>query len=174
MEKFGGFHGVLDASHEELSSIDGIKDNTAIFLALVKQCSALYLKEKTLGGKRINSTRALLDYCRLAMEGLKDEQFRAIFLSAQNEIIADEVVFEGTVNQSAVYPRKVMERALAHKAVSLIFVHNHPGGSPRPSQEDKRLTNQLVAASRSLNIHVLDHLIIAKGGHFSFFDSGLL
>jgi len=174
MEKFGGFQGVLDAPHEELTKVEGLRDNTATFVGLVKQCAALYLRGRTLRGKTINSTRALLDYCRLAMEGLRDEHFRAIFLNAQNEIMADEVIFEGTVNQSAVYPRKVMERALAHKAVSLIFVHNHPGGSPRPSQDDKRLTNQLVAASRSLNIHVLDHLIIAKGGHFSFMESGLL
>ncbi|MDP2166931.1 MAG: DNA repair protein RadC [Thermodesulfovibrionales bacterium] len=172
--RFGGFQGVLDAAYEELVSVAGIKENAATFLLAVKQCAALYLKEGILRKKQITSTSSLLDYCRVAMSGLRDEQFRVVFLNSQNEVIADEVIQEGTVNHSVVYPRKVMERALYHKASSLIFVHNHPGGGCKPSSEDKRLTNQLMGIAMGLGIKVLDHMIISKSGHFSFLEKGLL
>ena len=66
------------------------------------------------------------------MGGLKDEQFRVIFLNSQNEIIAEETIQEGTVDQTVVYPRKVLEGALKHKATGLILVHNHPSGKINP------------------------------------------
>jgi DNA repair protein RadC len=108
------------------------------------------------------------------MRGLREEQFRAIFLNSQNEVISDEVIHEGTVDQSVVYPRKVMERALHYKASSMIFVHNHPGGSVKPSRDDIMLTEVLKQAAKSLQLKVHDHLIISKNGHFSFLESGLL
>lgn len=174
IERFGSFQGVLDARPEDIASVKGVKENSATFLRVVKESSALYLREGLKQSKQITSTRALLDYCKVAMSGLGDEQFRVIFLNSQNGVIADEVLQEGTVNQSVVYPRKVMERAIYHKASSLIFVHNHPGGSCKPSQEDKRLTALLVGAAMVLQIKVLDHLIISKAGHFSFLEAGLL
>lgn len=174
INRFGGLQEVLDASYEELTSIKGIRENTATFLNLMKGCAELYLRQGLKRKKQLTSTKDLLSYLKVAMSGLKDEQFRAIFLNSQNEVIADEVIQEGTVNQSVVYPRKVMERALHHKASSLIIVHNHPSGASRPSAEDKRLTSELIAAARSLGINVHDHLIISKAGYFSFLESGLL
>ncbi|MBI4824784.1 MAG: DNA repair protein RadC [Nitrospirae bacterium] len=174
ISRFGSFSSALDASRDELAEVKGIKENTAVLLSVVKECARLYLKEGLKKKKHITSTRELLDYCKLTMSGLKDEQFMAIFLNSQNEVIADEVIQEGTVNQSVVYPRKVMERAIYHKASSLIVVHNHPGGSSKPSAEDKRLTNQLIGAGRSLGINIHDHLIISKAGHFSFLEAGMM
>lgn len=172
--RFGGFQGVLDASYEELISVKGIKESSATFIKALRECATYYLKSEVIKKRQITSTRELLDYCTLAMGGLKDEQFRVIFLNSQNEVIADEALHDGTVNQSVVYPRKVIERALYHKATALIFVHNHPGGSHKPSSEDKRLTTQLLSISMSLGIKVLDHLIISKNGYYSFHESGLL
>jgi DNA repair protein RadC len=108
------------------------------------------------------------------MAWLGDEQFRVIHLNSKNEILREETVQEGTVDQTAVYPRKIMERALKQKAVSLIFVHNHPSGSPVPSVHDKNLTQALIKAARILDINVHDHIIIAKSGYYSFREEGLL
>jgi DNA repair protein RadC len=175
IKKFGGLRGVMDATYEELVSIKGISEYSATFINALKGCSALYLKEGIRGKKtRLSSTTALLDYCRVAMSGLKDEQFRAVFLNSQNQVISDEVIQEGTVNQSVVYPRKVMERALLHKATALILVHNHPGGSCRPSEEDTVLTAELVRVAGGLDIRVHDHIIICKSGYFSFLEKGLM
>ena len=108
----------------------------------------------------------------MKMAGLKDEQFMAVFLDSANEVIADEVIQEGTVNQSVVYPRKVMERALHYKATALIFVHNHPSGACRPSKDDKLITSELVRVARGLQITVHDHLIICRDGYYSFREHG--
>ncbi len=152
----------------------GIGEHAATFLGLLRACAGLYLRQGLMRKKKISSTLELLDYCRAEMKGLRDEQFRTIFLNAQNEVIADEVIQEGTVDQSVVYPRKVMERALYHKASALIFVHNHPSGHPRPSKDDVLLTDTLRKAAQSLQIKVHDHLIISKDGYFSFLEAGLL
>lgn len=174
LKRFDSFRGVLDATKEELMELKGIKENAAVYIGALKECASLYLKDDILRRKQISSTSVLLDYCRLAMSGLKDEQFRTVFLNSQNEVIAEEVMGEGTVDQSAVYPRKIMERALFHKATALIFVHNHPGGSSKPSTDDKRLTEDLVRAARSLQIKVHDHLIVCRSGYFSFLERGML
>ncbi|GAB4387834.1 MAG: DNA repair protein RadC [Thermodesulfovibrionales bacterium] len=174
MKRFGGFRGVLDARFEDLVSVKGIKEKTAAYIMALKGCAALYLRDGVKGRKQISSTSALLDYCTVAMAGLKDEQFRAVFLNSQNEVLADEVIQEGTVDQSVVYPRKVMERALHHKASALIVVHNHPSGSCKPSAEDRRLTAELCQVARGLGLRVHDHLIICGRGHFSFLERGLM
>ncbi len=108
------------------------------------------------------------------MGGLADEQFRVLFLNSQNEIVAEELVQEGTVNQTVVYPRKVLELALKHKATGLILVHNHPSGNLTPSAADLELTRSLVKASRALNLTVHDHLIIGRHGYLSLAEKNLL
>lgn len=175
IKKFGGFKGVLDAPYEELAGTDGIKENAATFIKAMKGATSLYLREQAMKEKTVlSSASALLDYCRAEMSGLRDEQFRAIFLNSRNAVIAEEVIHEGTVNQSVVYPRKVMERALHHKATALIFVHNHPGGSCTPSKDDRAITAELVRIARGLHITVHDHLIICGGEYYSFLEHRLL
>jgi len=174
VERFGGFKGVMDASIEELETVQGVGRNTAILIRMIKACSERYLREKVLHKPTISSPNDLLDYCRQSMEGLRDEQFRVIFLNSKNEVITDEVIQEGTVDQSAVYPRKIIERALNHKATALIFVHNHPSGDPSPSLQDRELTRGLVSMAQGLGIRVHDHLIIGQKGHFSFREGDLL
>lgn len=174
IDRFGDFQGLLDAKFEEIVGVKGLGENTATFLTLLKASASLYLKKTLMKHKQISGTMALLDYCRAEMKGLKDEQFRTIFLNSQNEVIGDEVIHEGTVDQSIVYPRKVMERALYYKASAMIFVHNHPSGSLKPSKDDILLTEALKQAAKSLQLKVHDHLIISKNGYYSFLESGLL
>jgi len=174
IKTFGGLKGVVDASHEQLISVSGIKDRTATFIRSLKELIVVYQRSRLREGRQISSTGELLDYLGSAMSGLKDEQFRAVFLNSRNEIIADEVIHEGTVNQSAVYPRKVMERALHNNATAVIFVHNHPGGQCKPSPQDIKLTKELVRVAQSLQIAVHDHLIICKDSYFSFLERGMM
>ncbi len=174
LKHFGSFTGILDAPTEALMEVAGLKESSATLVRLVKSCAEHYLKENVLQRQRIASLTALVDYCRTAMGGLTDEQFQVIFLNSQNEIIAEEIVQEGTVNQTVVYPRKVLELALKHKATGLILVHNHPSGNLTPSVADQELTHSLVKASRPLNLTVHDHLIISRHGYFSLAEKNLL
>jgi DNA repair protein RadC len=174
IQHFGSFNRVLDAPAEALMEFTGLREYSAVLIKLVKSCSERYLKEEALKRQQIQSLAHLVDYCRTAMGGLTDEQFRVIFLNSQNEIIAEEIVQEGTVNQTVVYPRKVLELALKHKATGLILVHNHPSGHLTPSAADQELTRALVKASQALNLTVHDHLIIGRQGYFSLAEQNML
>ncbi|MCX5893661.1 MAG: DNA repair protein RadC [Deltaproteobacteria bacterium] len=171
---FGSFTRVFDASPEAIMEVTGLKEYSAVLIRLVKACAEYYLKEGVLDRPKISSLSALVDYCRTSMGGLADEQFRVLFLNSQNEITAEEIVQEGTVNQTVVYPRKVLELALKHKATGLILVHNHPSGNLTPSAADLELTRSLVKASHALNLTVHDHLIISRHGYFSLAEKNLL
>jgi DNA repair protein RadC len=171
---FGSFNQVLDAPADALMEYMGLREYSAVLIKLVKACSEHYLKQEALRRQPIKSLATLVDYCRTAMGGLADEQFRVIYLNSQNEIIAEEIVQEGTVNQTVVYPRKVLELALKHKATGLILVHNHPSGSLTPSAADQELTRTIIKASRALNITVHDHLIISRQGYCSLAEKGMM
>ena len=97
-----------------------------------------------------------------------------IYLSTKNEVIEVETLEEGTINQTAVYPRKIIEGALKHNASALIFVHNHPSGDPTPSKTDRQLTEDLKRAASTIDITVHDHIIIGRNSHFSGRENGWL
>jgi len=171
---FGSFTQILDAPAESLMEVGGLKEASATLIRLVKACAEYYLKEDVLTRQKIPSLAVLVDYCRTALGGLKDEQFRVLFLNSQNEIVAEEIVQEGTVNQTVVYPRKVLELALKHKAAGLILVHNHPGGNPSPSAADRDLTQAIVKAARTISLTVHDHLIITRHGYLSMAEKNMI
>ena len=115
----------------------------------------------------LSSWTAVIDYVRAAQAFAEKEQFRILFLDKKNQVIADEVQQEGTVDHTPVYPREVVKRALELSATALILVHNHPSGDPTPSQADVEMTRQVAQVARTLGIQVLDHVIVGKDGHAS-------
>ena len=115
----------------------------------------------------LSSWTAVIDYVRAAQAFAEKEQFRILFLDKRNQLIADEVQQEGTVDHTPVYPREVVKRALELSATALILVHNHPSGDPTPSQADIEMTRQIAQVARTLGIQVLDHVIVGKDGHAS-------
>ncbi|MEK7314512.1 MAG: DNA repair protein RadC, partial [Deltaproteobacteria bacterium] len=137
--RFGGLKGIFDAASTELAVIEGVGDNAAILVNLIKAVSAEYLKERALKKDVVRSSKDVLDYLKVTLSGEKLEKFLAIYLNAKNEILSVETLQEGTIDQTAVYPRKAMERALRHNAKSVIFVHNHPSGDATPSKSDREL-----------------------------------
>jgi len=174
LKQFGSIKGVMDAEATELKKIGGISDHTVILLKIVKDISSLYLKEKAAEKIQISCTAELLNYCKMALGGLKDERFCVIYLNTQNKVIDMETIQEGIVNQAVVYPRKVLENALKQKASAVILVHNHPSGHVRPSDADIRLTKMIQETARILDILVHDHIIIGENTVFSFREEGMI
>ena len=172
--RFGGLKGIFDAASTELAVIEGVGDNAAILVNLIKAVSAEYLKERALKKDVVRSSKDVLDYLKVTLSGEKLEKFLAIYLNAKNEILSVETLQEGTIDQTAVYPRKAMERALRHNAKSVIFVHNHPSGDATPSKSDRELTNNLKAAAKTMDIIVHDHIIIGRNTHVSCKELGWL
>jgi DNA repair protein RadC len=174
LKKFGGLSGVLSAPFLKLTQIQGIGSKNALYLNLIHQVAARYLRDRARGKEFFGSSKAVFDYLFHTMRDLKREVFKVLFLNRKNELIVDQDVFQGTLTGSAVYPREIMTLALEHKAAALVFVHNHPSGDPAPSGEDRKLTRDLVWAAQLLMIQVLDHVIIGQNTYYSFADDGLI
>ena len=174
MKRFGSLNGVLDASQDELESVHGVGATSAILIRLVKELFAAYLEERMEGKDVLSSPGAVVDFARVKLAGLPHEAFMVIYLNVKNEVIEHEVLNEGTLDRAIIYPRKVVESALIHHAGSLILIHNHPSGHPEPSQDDKRLTRSIVEAARTLEIRIVDHIIVGRDGYFSFVENSLL
>ena len=174
LKTFKSLSGVLSAPIKNLTKIKGIGPKNALYLSLIHQVAARYLKDRADGKTFFSSSQAVFDYLFHSMRDLKREVFKTLFLNRKNELISDEDVFLGTLTGSAVYPREIMTLALEKKSAALVFVHNHPSGDPTPSPEDRHLTRDLVWSAKLLMIQVLDHIIIGHNTYYSFADEGLI
>jgi DNA repair protein RadC len=174
IKHFGTLSGVLDATPQEIEAVVGVGPASSTLICLVKETCGAYLAEKMRNREILSSPQAVLDFARVMLAGRPHESFMVIFLNTKNQVLHHRIVHEGTVNRAVIYPRRIVEEALAHHAAGLILVHNHPSGQSDPSAEDRHLTRALVEATRSIDIRVLDHLIVGRNGHFSFAERGLL
>ncbi len=125
-------------------------------------------------GVAFTSTRAAREWLILNMAGLEREEFRVLYLNNQNQLIAGETLFTGTINRTEVHPREVIKRALYHNAAAVVLAHNHPSGEVTPSKADRLITERLVQALALVDIRVPDHLIVGGSQVFSFAEHGLL
>jgi DNA repair protein RadC len=174
LKKFKTLRGVLSASTEELQQIKGIGPHAAFGIKLMQDVAREYLKEQIIEKPYMHSSQEIFDYLYHSMRDLKNEIFKVLYLNSQNQIIDTADLFEGTVNSAAVAPRQIVELALAHHAGALIFAHNHPSGNCEPSKSDKDITRDLVFAGGTVQIKILDHLIIGNNRYYSFAGEGLI
>ena len=174
IKKFKTLRGVLSASMEELQQIKGIGPHSAFGIKLMQDVAREYLKEQIIDKPVFQSSQEIFDYLYHSMRDLKKEVFKVIYLTSQNQIIDTSDLFGGTVNSAAVVPRQIVEQALAHNAAALIFAHNHPTGVCEPSESDKDITRDLVFAAGTVQIKILDHLIIGNNRYYSFAGEGLI
>ena len=174
LTRFGSFAGLLAAPVRELRGVSGFGTHSLSAIKLLHE-AALRLARSRMQGRPVLADRAgLLDYLTAILARERIEQFRILFLDAEDRLLADEAQARGTVNHTPVYPREVVRRALELSARAIVLVHNHPSGDPTPSREDLAMTRQVVDACSVLRILVRDHLIVGNGRWTSFRDEGLL
>lgn len=142
-------------------------------MTLIQQACQL-LENSLSRGPVMQSPGAVKDFCRLSLGLLPDEHFACLFLDSQHRLIASEILFRGTVDGAAVYPRVVVRRTLELNAAAVIFAHNHPSGVAEPSTADRRITERLSAALALIDVRVLDHLVVSVNDVTSFAECGLL
>ncbi|MBP9691862.1 MAG: DNA repair protein RadC [Alphaproteobacteria bacterium] len=174
LQECGGLSGLLQADVERLKVVPGVGEATIAMLKAVQEAACRLVREDVNVQPVLQSWQSVIDYCRARMSHLTIEQFRLLFLDQKNKIIADELQQQGTIDRTPVFPREVVKRTLELGATSLIMVHNHPSGDPRPSQADIDITRKVIKAARELEIHVLDHLIIGRFGHTSLREQRLI
>jgi DNA repair protein RadC len=156
----------LPADPSQLS--EGQRD---FLFAYAERAWNVHVRQRRIG---ISSWAALCAYLKVDMGGLGRERFRVLFLDTKNNLMADEIMGEGTVNAAPAYPREIMRRALELDAAAVILVHNHPSGDPTPSAADIETTRQCIDAGKALRIAVHDHVVVGANAVASFRALGLI
>jgi len=163
LDHFGSTSSILQAPWEELRRTNGIGTaRFAIFQAvreLARRAASEPLRERVLFRQRDDVSQFLV----AQLGGLNQEVFGILFLDAQHRLIRFEKLFFGTLTQTSVYPREIAKRALQLNAAAVIAAHNHPSGTSEPSRADQLLTGNLRRSLALLDIHLLDHLVVASG-----------
>ncbi|MGD2271416.1 MAG: DNA repair protein RadC [Desulfobacterales bacterium] len=174
LKRFKTLQGVFEATQKELCNVDGIGPKNVFGIKLIKAVSERYLASRLVRKNALNNSKELFDFLYHTLRDRHRECFQVVYLDAKNRVVSTEILFEGTLTASAIYPREVVLAALNHNAAALIFVHNHPSGDPKPSGDDISITRQLVFICRILGITVHEHLVIGNNTYFSFADTGYI
>ncbi len=168
IDRFGSLAGVLEASPAELEKVSGISTSTATFLSSLPAVARYYLKDRWSERPRLTDPYMTGEYLCDLFAGEKNEAFYVLSLDTQCRLIKTDLVYRGTINETPVYPRMVVELALKNNAAKVVLSHNHPSGGLRPSQADLMITQTIVDVMNLLSIPVEDHIIVGGGNHFSF------
>jgi DNA repair protein RadC len=176
LDKFKSIRGILDASFDNLKSVEGIGEVTPVALRVVREIANLYLQQSAEESFSLANPDTLIRFWRAKIGSLPNEVFQVAYLDTGYRLLKDgvETLEEGTIDRATVYPRRVVEAALRRNAAALVFAHNHPNGNVQASEQDKLLTRALVLAATAVQIKVLDHVIISISDSFSFHKEGLL
>lgn len=176
LARFDGDLGRLaNADPGSLAKLPGIGNAKAAQLAASLELARRALSSTLSTRNTFDSPQAVRDWLRLQLGHLQHEVFHALWLDSQHRLLVAEELFRGTLNQTSVYPREVVKRALAHNAAAVILAHNHPSGKSEPSDADLSLTRALKAALALVDVKLLDHFIVtASDAPFSLCENGQL
>lgn len=173
LAEFGTLGAVLAAPLSRLRRVAG-SPAVARHVRSAGEAMRVSLREAAICGPLIKGTDALARYLTLEMAYLTREQVRVLYLTASNELRADEVLFEGSIDSALIEARPIVHRALDLAATGLILVHNHPSGRAEPSQRDIAATRHLAHVCQCLEITLHDHIIVARSGWSSLRQQGYL
>ncbi len=165
---------VVNADFHELKSVSGVNSSAIAIIFCIKETLERTLREDLKKLPIINNIEKLIEYLKLTIGQISKENFRVIYLNKRHRLIDEYIQDTGTIDQTPLYTREVIKRALLVGATSIIISHNHPSGSVEPSQNDIEMTKQISIACHSIGIEVVDHIIITAKNHFSFYENGLL
>ena len=171
--RFGGIGPLLDADAETLRR-EGLSEGVIGALKIAEATALRLLETRVEGRPILSSWEALGDYLQAAMAHQAVEEVRVLFLNARNLLLANETMWRGSVDEASVHVREVISRAIQLGATAIIIVHNHPSGDPSPSQQDIRLTKDLIEAGRHMRVTVHDHVIVGSRGRSSMKALGLI
>ena len=132
------------------------------------------LETRLTKGAELTEAQSAKHYCQLQLAGEQEEHFGCLFLDTKHRLITFERLFQGTIGTTAVYPRVVLKRVVQTNAAAVIFTHNHPSGCPEPSAQDIKITQQLIQLLNTIDVRVLDHIVVGTEGVESFAERGII
>ncbi len=174
LEHFGSLSRVLEAPVAELCKVEGVGENTAIFLRLVTQAGSFYLKDRTAKTKVLPTLESCAQFLQPYFYGQNVETVYLLCLDAKCKLLCCKKMSQGNVNSTEISIRKIVETALSANASSVLLAHNHPGGIAIPSYADIRTTLNVASALQAVDVHFIDHLVICDDDYVSLMQSGYL
>ncbi len=176
IKRFGSLRGILDAQLEDLRDFDGIGEVTAVSLLVIKDILTLYQQQSVESGPLLDGVDPLIELFRLRIAELKVEVFEVAYLDKGLRLMRDgiERLASGTPDRLRIFPRQIMQGAVARHASYIAVAHNHPSGRAMPSTQDDHMTAEIKRACEVVGIPLLDHLIITHGDAYSYRDQGKL
>lgn len=174
LHDFGGLSNLVKSDFNFLKQIKGLGNAKAVKLAAAFEIGRRIKSESLNSGDKITDSSRVADYFKERLADELVEKFYVVLLNNSNKIIRYKEISSGILNATLVHPREVFKPAIAESAAKIILLHNHPSGNASPSNEDKKITTQLISAGKILNIFVIDHIIVAGDSYFSFADNGLM
>lgn len=171
---FGSLHALFGASLKDFSAVRGLGAAKFAQLQAVMALARRAIEEELRAGHVLNSPQAVKDYLRLMLQQQAHESFVVLFLDVKNRLIESKEMFRGTLTHTSVYPREVVKEALLRNAAGVMLAHNHPSGTPEPSESDLLLTRALMQALALVDVRILDHFVVAGRQVHSFAEHGQL
>lgn len=172
LNQFGSLRSLLEADQVAFSRHLGLGPAKFAQLQAAQEMGRRHLAERARQKSALENPQAVRDYLKSMLRHEPHEVFGCLFLDSKHQVLTFEVLFRGSIDNTSVYPRQVVKRALAHNAAALILCHNHPSGNPSPSQADRLLTKRLQEALDLVDVRVLDHFIIGDGDPLSMAEYG--
>jgi DNA repair protein RadC len=174
LHHFGSLQKLFNASLRDVAAVKGLGPAKFTQLQAVMELARRAMLEEMQAGCMLGSPRAVKEYLRSAFAARSFESFHVLFLDVKNRLIDAKEMFRGTLTHTSVYPREVVKEALARNAASVLLAHNHPSGTPDPSESDLLLTRTLVQALALVEVRILDHFVVAGQQIHSFAEHGQL
>lgn len=174
LEHFGSLSRVLEAPVAELCKVEGVGENTAIFLRLVTQAGGFYLKDRAAKTKVLPTLESCAQFLQPYFYGQNVETVYLLCLDAKCKLLCCKKMSQGNVNSTEISIRKIVETALSANASSVLLAHNHPGGIAIPSYADIRTTLNVASALQAVDVYFIDHLVICDDDYVSLMQSGYL
>ena len=172
--QFGDLHSLFQANQHTFCEKKGLGNAKYAQLQAVLEMSRRYLEADIKKGDALHNPKQTQRYLQSQLQHHPNEVFAVLFLDSKNRILKYQELFYGSINSAAVYPREILRQAIHHNAASLILAHNHPSGTPQPSQHDIDITQKITTALKLIDIRTLDHIIVGHNQCFSFAEQGLM
>ena len=174
LKQFGGIGGLLSAPMPKLLQCYGVGSAKASVIKAIQELSLRDVEHELAHADQFADSASVSRFLRRRIGHESRETFACLFLNARNQLMSFEVLFRGSVDRAHVHAREVVRRGIEINAVAVVLAHNHPSGSPEPSQADIHLTRRLVELLEQVDIRVLDHIVLAAGACVFFAQRGLL
>lgn len=172
INRFGSLSAVFDAPIKDLLEVDGIGEHSATLIKMLPEIARRYLISRSSAENVLDSPEKAGNYVRSFFYSMQKECVYIVCLDAKSKVITTKCITKGDVNSVPLTPRQVVEFALTNHANSIIIAHNHPNGFALPSVSDKNTTRKIQEALKTVDIEVLDHIIVADDDYVSLAQSG--